>query len=714
MKMKKNILLSMLIGALLSLNSVSQINFNWAKNLGSSIGGNYGISITVDATGNVFTTGYFSGTVDFDPGPGVANLVSPGGAYDVFITKFDPSGTFVWAVNMGNSSNDGGYSIAVDAAGNVFTTGYFQGTVDFDPGPSVYTLSTVGGVDDIFICKLDVSGNFLWAKSIGDTGFDVGNDICVDAAGNVYTTGYFEGVVDFDPGAGVYTLTSAGSTDIFVSKLDASGNFVFAKNMGGAGGDAGNAITLDGVGNIYVTGPFMFAADFDPSPSTFNLNSWGQHDIFVSKLNSQGDLVWAKQIGGPGNDYSKDLLVDPSGNIYSTGQFESTVDFDTGIGTYTLASAGSFDVFLNKLDATGSFLWAKRMGGVNEDRSNCIAFDANFNVHAIGFFEGTNDFDPGAGVYNLTSAGPFDVFIWKLDVSGLFNWARRVGGAGGELGNGITIDGIGNLFATGSFANTVDFDPSTAVFNISSYGPSDIFILKYCSMATPTITPSGPVFFCQGGSVQLTSSSANSYSWNTGATTQSILVSTSGLYSVACTNTNGCTARSIQWLVTNYTLPNINVTSNYSLLCIGETASLVATGAVNYTWSNAATGSTTPVSPTVTTNYTVNGIDVNGCQNSTVFTQSVISCIGIKESNKIQSEYYFFPNPNNGEFKVQINTEMKKGQLAITNALGQIIYESKVVRGVNCINISLFPKGFYNYLLFIDERRTFTGKLSLE
>ena len=231
-----------------------------------------GWCITVDNNGNVYTTGDFDGTGDFDPGPGVYNLTSAG-SEDIFVSKLDVNGNFVWAKRMGgggpSTANDYGRSVVVDANGNVYVTGWFNYTADFDPGPGVYNLTSASG-PDIFVLKLDVNGNFLWVKQMGGVGSDYGESIAIDAAGNIYTTGRFGLQTDFDPGLGVYNLTSAGDLDVFVSKLDANGNFVWARRMGGTGrdyADYGRSIAVDAVGNVYTSGRFQNTCLLYTSPS---------------------------------------------------------------------------------------------------------------------------------------------------------------------------------------------------------------------------------------------------------------------------------------------------------------------------------------------------------------------------------------------------------------------------------------------------------------
>jgi hypothetical protein len=205
----------------------------------------------------------------------------------------------------------------------------------------------------VFVSKLDASGNFVWAKQFGGTGQSEGQSVAVDSAGNVYTTGYFDGTVDFDPGAGTTALTSAGDMDVFVSKLDASGNYVWAKSFGGSGADYAFSLAMNSAGNVYTTGYFDGTVDFDPGAGTTALTSAGSIDVFVAKLDASGNYVWAKSFGGSGSDYALSLAVSSAGNVYTTGGFSDTVDFDPGAGTTNLTSAGVTDVFVLKLDELG-------------------------------------------------------------------------------------------------------------------------------------------------------------------------------------------------------------------------------------------------------------------------------------------------------------------------------------------------------------------------
>ncbi|MFM9839281.1 MAG: IPT/TIG domain-containing protein [Cyclobacteriaceae bacterium] len=386
-----------------------------------------------------------------------------------------------WAVRMGGTDLDEGNAITTDALGNVFIAGRFAGSADFDPGPSTFNL-VAGTNPDIFIMKLDASGNFVWAKSMGAIQDDRGLAIALDPSGNVYTTGYFQGTVDFDPGVGTFNLTSLGSFDIFVSKLDAAGNLVWAKAIGSTDGDIGQSIATDAIGNVYVSGFFSGTTDFDPSAGVFSITPIGPgtDDVFVLKLNTSGNFIWAKSIGGNDNgDDGRSIKVDASSNLYITGNYQLTADFDPGIGVFNLTAAGGEDIFVSKLDTNGNFIWAKSVGGTGDDEGLSLAVDASGNITTTGSFELTSDFDPGAGTANVTAVGSRDCFVFKLDASGNFVWAKGMGGSDIDRGNSIAMDGTGNSYTTGYFGSTVDFDPATATtFDLTSNGSLDVFISK--------------------------------------------------------------------------------------------------------------------------------------------------------------------------------------------------------------------------------------------
>ena len=390
--------------------------------------------------------------------------------------------SFDWAKSVGGNAYEFANSMTTDASGNVYTTGYFGFTVDFDPGPATFNLTSANpGLASAFIQKLDSNGNFLWAKVLdGATSEARGIAITIDPSGNVIVTGEYNFTADFDPGPATHNLSTNGGTDAFVVKLDASGNFMWAHSFGGGNMDEGRAVTTDPSGNIYLTGVYATTVDFDPGAGTFNMSSISSEDIYLLKLDGSGNFVFAKSIGGSSLSAGNSIGLDVSGNIYTTGSFAGTVDFDPGVATFNLTSNGARDIFVQKLDAAGNFVWAKSTGGSSNEYSKAIVVDAFGNTHVTGTFAGMADFDPGSGTFNLTSNGGEDFFTLKLDNSGNFEWASATGGAVGivEESSSIALDDSGNTYMTGRYMGTVDFDPGTGVFNLSSSVNGSVFIQK--------------------------------------------------------------------------------------------------------------------------------------------------------------------------------------------------------------------------------------------
>ena len=270
-----------------------------------------------------------------------------------------------------------------------------------------------------FSCSIKAQlPNFAWVKSMGASGTDWAYSITSDAAGNIYTAGSFEGSVDFDPGIGTFNLISNGESDIFIQKLDAGGNFIWAKKVGGMGNDEAFVITTDMIGNIYTVGYFETAVDFDPGTGTVNLISNGESDIFIQKLDTSGDFIWAKSIGAEGAEFALSVTIDVEGNVITAGQFYHTVDFDPGPDIFNLSSNGGRDIYILKMDANGDFSWAMSMGSTWNDAAYSITTDTLGNIYTTGYFEGALeeliDFDPGTGTFNLISNQTRDVFIQKL------------------------------------------------------------------------------------------------------------------------------------------------------------------------------------------------------------------------------------------------------------------------------------------------------------
>ncbi|MCW3104939.1 MAG: hypothetical protein JWO09_3379 [Bacteroidetes bacterium] len=460
---------------LIGMNVNAQPNLAWAKQTGGH-SGDIAKDLVTDKWGNVYTTGIFSDTVDFDPGPGIYNLTAAGNT-DIFILKQDASGAFLWAKSLGGNMQDEARSITIDSSGNLYLAGSFEGSADFDPGPPAAVLISSGHTD-IFISKFDNNGSLLWVRKAGGRSDDGACSVQAGPRGSVVVAGMFRDTVDFDPGPGIADLLSPGYEDAFIMNLNSSGDLTWVKQLHGPADDIGFSIALDAPGNCYITGYFNGSVDFNPDPGVFNMSSMDEEDIFILKLDTAGSFVWARSMGGSLSNMGLSIATDPYGNVYTTGMFWGTVDFDPGAGTCSITSPGSFDVFISKLDAAGNFVWAKAMQGPSVGEGYSIAVDAYSNVFVTGVFWGTVDFDPGVGVYELNPVGNCDIYILKLDASGNFSWAASMGSTGVDAGYAISVDGYGNIYLCGMFSNAMDADPGSGLFTLTPTGGYDIFIQK--------------------------------------------------------------------------------------------------------------------------------------------------------------------------------------------------------------------------------------------
>lgn len=441
--------------------------FQWAKQAGSS-GWNRANVVQIHGLNQVYLFGNFDGTVDMDPGPGTF-LMTAVDERDAFISKFDSNGNFIWAKQFGDSAFiDEASTMGIDSLGNLYLTGSFLGSVDFDPGSGTFELTSQGLDRDIFILKLDSDGNFVWAKQIGGPFHFFfptpahAAAIAVDAAGNQYLTGYFDGTIDFDPDpVDTFSMTSqVNSSDIFVCKLTTDGALVWAKQFKGNQGHFGGVgydIAVNTLGEVYTTGTIGGNMDFDPGTAIFYLapSTPNHTESYLSKLDANGNFSWARTMG-PGEGSA--LAVNELGEVYCGGSVPL-----------------GYTPRICKLDASGQLIWEKELGG---NHAQSIALDASGNVYTTGSCFGTNDFDPGQGVFQL-SGGNSDTYIRKLDSSGNFVWAGLLSGTDQVWGCDMTIGENNAIYLAGYFSQTADFDPSISIFNLT--GPSsgyNLFVTK--------------------------------------------------------------------------------------------------------------------------------------------------------------------------------------------------------------------------------------------
>ncbi len=387
----------------------------WAKSIGG-YGGDRAVSLSMDQEGNLYITGHFGPYVDFDPGVGDF-MISTSDIRDVFILKLNFDGEFMWVKHIEGLSMENARNIEIDSDGNIYVLGEYNYMTDFDPGVNVYNLSPINNYKDIFILKLDHLGDFVWVKSVGGAGSEYARSMCVDDSGYVNIIGEFSSDIDVDPDSGIYNLSSNGYNDYFILRLDSTGSFVWGKNVGGSNQDFGFSITSDHLGNLYLAGFFKDTVNVELNDGDISLISKGGSDVIIQKINSNGDFIWSKSIGGEGQDMVAKILLDDDQNVYITGSFESIVDFNPGLGVYNLESPGILDsdVFLIKLNSNGEFLNAVSIGGEDSEYPFGISIDQFGKIYICGSFYGNLNYTSSNTQYEFESNGSFDFFVSKLN-----------------------------------------------------------------------------------------------------------------------------------------------------------------------------------------------------------------------------------------------------------------------------------------------------------
>ena len=700
------------------------------------------MAITSDLSGNTYTTGSFSGQVDFDPGAGVQNY-SANGTGDLYVLKLDAAGNFVWALSFGGASTsftDQGQSIGVGPDGNVYVGGVFNGSVDFDPGPGSFVMNASGNADAFLIC-LSPQGNFLWGAQLSGNGASENlNAIVFDVNGDVIAGGNFQSTIDFNPGPATFLMTSAGLSDAFIWKLSNAGNFLWAGRIGGSGGnETVFGLTLDNYGNIYSTGSFEGGTDFDPSAGVSNLFSSGGGDPFLCKWTSNGNFVWAKAISGIPDANGSSIAVDNAGNVYATGRFWGNfTDFDPGPGTVNINWFGNFDVYVIKLDSNGLFVWAKGLGSAGEEYGESIALDSNSNLYITGYFTGTVDFNPGPATNNLSATGAFyDSFLLSLDSSGLFRWAKDMNG----LSNVQIYDSYrsnnGDIYCTGRFSSTCDFDPGASVFNLTSNGGMDIFVQKFfeCTNQGYSITanacssytsPSGNFIWTVSGiyndtifnsalcdsAYYVITVNLNVLSPSSATVTPTVCgvyvapdgnqYFTDSTFTVTIPNSAGCDSV----ITVLLTVENINTTITQS----GQDLTVTQSGAI-YQWIDCTTNlpinGATNQSYTTTSNgvyavivNTANCVDTSLCY--------VVNSVFIESADAITHQVY--PNPATDHITFRLPETTTGYRVWILNSMGQTVLCTAGRESTLQVELGNYASGIYFYRLETDDGQLFRGR----
>lgn len=670
-------------GVLLSSTLLAQPSFEWAKAMGGGrpFENEHGKAVKTDSDGNIYTIGAIQeGVVDFNPPLSVNTLdASAFRGYYMFILKTDSKGNFIWVKGIGNASAS---SIEIDNLDNIYISGAFTNTVELSSSISM----TSNGNDDAFILKLDTAGNYIWAINWGGADYESAR-ISLDKNGYIFCTTKFKGAVDFDPGPGVTTLSPHGGYDVAIVKFDTSGGFVWAKHVGGNRDDEPVAIGTDAWGNVYTTGLFRELADFDPGQDTHYLTAGG-NSYFISKLDSAGNFVWAKDVTAKQNATDgvatlrfRSLVIDAFANVYTCGEFDIIsgpgIDFDPGTGVSYLTSSNAF---ILKLDSAGNFVWVNGFGGSYASVYS-INKDASGNIYSGGLFvNGTQNFDPGGSTPRYLDVANGRLFIAKFNALGSLVWAKNMGSsaAGGEI-NGTYVDASGSIYSTGSFmGKNIDFDPDPNVsFPLSVAGSgtsgSAIFIHK---MNCPTVIATIATTECIG------------YDFFGETLKQS------GTYTHTIPNTAGGCDSAIELTLT---IPLIE-----AALTENEGTLTVNTAGATYQWidcsNNTVISGETAQSfkPTADGKYSVI-VALDGCSDTSdcvdfKIEEDVISIKELGAGNAI----VLYPNPAEGQVHLRTGKDIQNATVTLFNITGQQLLQKQGLQGNRfSFDISTYAGGIY-------------------
>ena len=381
-------------------------NVLWARSAGGQNSeGTYGIA--TDAFGNVLITGYFnSPTITFDTFT-LTNVNALGNTGDIYVVKYNSTGTVVWAKSYGGIFDDYGMSVTTDASGKVYLTGYFASDAIMIGTTTLTNASPGQNYADVLIAKLDSAGNNIWAKSGGGDYVDIPKSISVDKSLNVYVAGSFSSSSILFGTVLLPNATLVDTSNIFLVKYDPNGNVLWAKTEGGARNDFATSVTVGASGAVYLTG--VFQSQFITFGSTLDTNH-GTGNMFLIKYDTSGDMLWSRTAGGNGYDGGNSIITDATENIYMCGWFTS---YKMSFGRDSLNNAGGEDLFLAKYSTNGDYIWSKAAGSGNTDLASGIAIDAESNIYMSGYYYSSSITFGATALINTGSYS--DLFLAKYN-----------------------------------------------------------------------------------------------------------------------------------------------------------------------------------------------------------------------------------------------------------------------------------------------------------
>lgn len=449
--------------------------------------------IVMDNDYKLYTAGVSLGTVDFDSGEAVFNLSSDWP--NIYFTKYDTSGTFLWARQILANSELTCTSIELDSSGNIFITGFWSGTADFDPSTEDYILIKPPNTGtSSFIAKYSAEGNFIWVETLVGFGNVRILDIACDENGELYVTGIFNWQVDFDPSEAVFNLNTNGlDGHFFIARYSSVGDLVWVHQGFSDLVSTGRAVEVDYDGNIIYAGDFRDTVDFNFGPESFLLGGGNGLNGFVSKLDPNGNFLWARHYDSSSRIQVNDVAIGPNNEVYCTGVHASSTNYNPSGGGQPISMGGQDNIFVTAHYADSSFNWVRLYGGLHRDRGEAITVSPYGDIYFTGTMGGINDMDNGPMIYPMLFAGTEPVpFIARIRPNGTFHWAMSVESTNSSFafnsrGTGIVVDDQENVYTAGLFTGNANFNwyPGAHVLSTPTVQPNS-FISKYktCELYT--------------------------------------------------------------------------------------------------------------------------------------------------------------------------------------------------------------------------------------
>ncbi len=465
----------------------------WARNWGGW-SADYGRGVAIDSQDNFYCYGaYKSDDLDVDPDPIGEDIRGNAGSIDLFLSKFDTNGNWLWAYTWGGTyvddTDEKGTSIDIDSDDNVYFTGRFYYTVDLDPTEGVEMFTADGYESYAFATKLNSDGGYEWTKTWGSDEADWGMTVACDGSDYVYIGGITWGDIDLDPGPGedVHYLNGPYSIfnwDFYVIKLLPNGDYVWGKHWGSSDADWIEGVSVDDDSNILIAGGFYTTVNFNPEGSPEPRTSNGYNDAFVMKLDPDGVFQWVNAWGSDRYDHAHHAEADSNGNIYVAGNFTGTVDFNPDPAEEDWVSSNGtlrFDASISAFAPDGDYLWGGGWGGTERDQAYDVAVDGFDNVYVIGKWQYTADFDITDGTDYRTSAGYEDIFLSVFRPDGERWYTLTWGGESLEIGSSVDVTEDGICGLTGCFASDdlpIDWDPGPEEYTLLPIGSVDPILMK--------------------------------------------------------------------------------------------------------------------------------------------------------------------------------------------------------------------------------------------